>query len=674
MNRLLSLLILLCALAFSAQAQNGPLSGGTAKRVVFGSSLPAECDPGQGDQFFKTTAPVGIHECAAANTWSKLSSGGLPDPGADGYVVRSGAATLARTFAVGSNLSVSNANGTGGNTTISLGANVVTAVTNDTNLQGSIATNTLTFIWTGTLAKARQHAATVYNDAANTWSAGAQDMGAAASFKLPTGAGAAPTASGLLAYDSTAHAVKAGANGVGRTLLYADGSGAALTNLDAAALATNSVPLARITEVLAIADLTDATGKQGNATVVQMFGGGTPATNDCAKFDANGNIVSAGGACTTGAGDNVTINAAAMADVNFNDTTPAAPANGFNVKWQRANGTPDTASAYLDPTIMHTVTWGNNTNNVVWTFDAPSGNSVLTITDGVFDVSAGSLRVANIPVVVTSRTLTGGTGIAAIGDLSADRTISFASTELNALTWGDASLGSFAHTFNVSTGTDPVLTAGNNFLNLSTGQLQQGGIQVATLSGPEELTNKTINAEAAGNLITSVQKAYLVAAGCSNATASSGYDLATSATPTASCYGTSPQRFGGLDFADGSVQNSVVNFPLPSDWTGSIDFSFVWFSGSTSTNSAVWTLATACIANTEGLLAPTYNAAQTVADANLATANTRNSASITTITTTGCAAGETMFLKIGRDPTNGSDTLAATAVLLGVEITLRRAQ
>jgi hypothetical protein len=44
------------------------------------------------------------------------------------------------------------------------------------------------------------------------------------------------------------------------------------------------------------------------------------------------------------------------------------------------------------------------------------------------------------------------------------------------------------------------------------------------------------------------------------------------------------------------------------------------------------------------------------------------------ITTTGCASGETLFLRIGRDPTNGSDTLAATAVLLEFEVTLRRAQ
>lgn len=68
-------------------------------------------------------------------------------------------------------------------------------------------------ITSGVFAKARQHANTVYSDQANTWSTGAQDMGSASSFKVPTSGGAAPTAAGLLAYDSTSHILKAGING-----------------------------------------------------------------------------------------------------------------------------------------------------------------------------------------------------------------------------------------------------------------------------------------------------------------------------------------------------------------------------------------------------------------------------------------------------------------------------
>lgn len=56
------------------------------------------------------------------------------------------------------------------------------------------------------------------------------------------------------------------------------------------------------TEVLALADLSDVASKQGDSTKVQMAGSGTPSTNDCAKFDANGNIVTAGTACGAGGG------------------------------------------------------------------------------------------------------------------------------------------------------------------------------------------------------------------------------------------------------------------------------------------------------------------------------------------------------------------------------------
>lgn len=46
-------------------------------------------------------------------------------------------------------------------------------------------------------------------------------------------------------------------------------------------------------------DLTDVTAIRGNSTVVQMATAASVAENDCAKFDANGNLVSAGTGCTT---------------------------------------------------------------------------------------------------------------------------------------------------------------------------------------------------------------------------------------------------------------------------------------------------------------------------------------------------------------------------------------
>jgi hypothetical protein len=45
-----------------------------------------------------------------------------------------------------------------------------------------------------------------------------------------------------------------------------------------------------------------AASRQGGGAKVQMAGSGTPAANDCAKFDSSGNIVSAGAPCGSGGG------------------------------------------------------------------------------------------------------------------------------------------------------------------------------------------------------------------------------------------------------------------------------------------------------------------------------------------------------------------------------------
>lgn len=165
---------------------------------------------------------------------------------------------------------------------------------------------------------------------------------------------------------------------------------------------------------------------------------------------------------------------------------------------------------------------------------------------------------------------------------------------------------------------------------------------------------------------------YFPAAGCNNSAAGPALDIPTSNGAVANCFGTSPHRYGGLDFADGaSALTANLAKKLQAGWTSTIDIHFEWFSASTSTNSVVWTVQTVCTAPGEDISNPTYNAVQTVADANLATANLQNTASIASITTTGCAVGEVLWLKIGRDPTHASDLLAATATLLGVELVFR---
>jgi hypothetical protein len=54
--------------------------------------------------------------------------------------------------------------------------------------------------------------------------------------------------------------------------------------------------------LLTLRNITGITGQHGGAGVLQSFGGGTVATGDCARFDIDGNLVSAGAPCGSAGG------------------------------------------------------------------------------------------------------------------------------------------------------------------------------------------------------------------------------------------------------------------------------------------------------------------------------------------------------------------------------------
>ncbi len=194
-----------------------------------------------------------------------------------------------------------------------------------------------------------------------------------------------------------------------------------------------------------------------------------------------------------------------------------------------------------------------------------------------------------------------------------------------------------------------------------------------TASSSDTFTNKTLDVEGTGNAITTVQKIWLEASGCQNTTAALFWDTPTTNPAVAACVTGSNTQKGVADFADGASELSMQRtLLLPSDWTGNIDVKFKWFTTATS-GDVVWKFATICVADAE-TDDPSFNTASTVTDTAKGTTNQTNDATITGLTITGCAAGELIHLKVARDPANGSDTLAATARLIGVEVTTRRAQ
>jgi hypothetical protein len=183
------------------------------------------------------------------------------------------------------------------------------------------------------------------------------------------------------------------------------------------------------------------------------------------------------------------------------------------------------------------------------------------------------------------------------------------------------------------------------------------------------LTNKTLDAEGTGNVLTIPRRLWFPAAGCNNATAGSVWDLPTSNPAVAACKTGTNTQLGVLDFADGSNLSAQITYMLPTTWTGAVDAKIKWLTSATS-GSVVWQLSTICVADAE-TDDPSFNTASTVTDAAKGTTLQTNDASITGVTATGCAAGELLHLKIQRDSAHASDTLAATARLIGVGLVIR---
>lgn len=210
----------------------------------------------------------------------------------------------------------------------------------------------------------------------------------------------------------------------------------------------------------------------------------------------------------------------------------------------------------------------------------------------------------------------------------------------------------------------------------ATTALQTNG--TTRISSTGAVNNVSLDAEGTGNSLTTVSKIFIDGAGCQNTTASSNWDLPTSAAPTAACRtGTNTQQ-ATLDFAtDSGALTAQRKFRLPSDWAaGSNIDAIVTWSTSATTNDVVWQIAIACASDGDSD-DPGFTDDAFTADAAKGTANQLNDTAVNTVTTTGsCAAGDIAFMRIKRDPAHASDTLAAgtTARLIGVELAIRRTQ
>jgi hypothetical protein len=296
---------------------------------------------------------------------------------------------------------------------------------------------------------------------------------------------------------------------------------------------------------------------------------------------------------------------------------------------------------------------------------ADAFETTLSVTDPTADRSV-VLPDANTKIPIFTQVVTFAGPTAARTVTLPDANFTAARTDA-----GQTFTGTQVGTFTInSASTATTQSANDNSTKVST--TAYADTQVA--SGTATQTNKTIDAEGTGNTITIPVKVWLPGGGCNNATAAPFWDLPTSTPAVAACVtGTNIQK-GVLQYPDTSggfsAQNTIL---LPADFSGTIDARIIWRTSATSGN-AKWSLSTICTDVAATVTDdPAFNTASTVTTAAPGTTLRIQTSSITGVTATGCAAGNLLHVKLFRDGNDAADTIAATAEVIGVELTIRRA-
>lgn len=318
----------------------------------------------------------------------------------------------------------------------------------------------------------------------------------------------------------------------------------------------------------------------------------------------------------------------------------------------KSDGTNLIASGIADDSFVVTLM------NREFAVDSTGNNTALLVFPTIFEVRLGDVDSAGNDTLLTVNDTSQKVTITAINGLE----VAGAATGVMEIT--GVTSGTVTYTADDIAGTGiykPRATTGTHYL--------------VTEDGTSALTNKSLDVEGTGNSITTVGTTWFPGAGCVNTTPASFWDLPTSTPAVAACVTGTNTQIGVLQFADTSggfsAQNAIL---LPGDFTGTVDAKIIWRTGAT-TGNAKFSLSTVCTAvgatETDD---PAFNTASTVTTAAPGTANRLQTSAITTVTITGCAAGEFLHLRLFRDGNDGADTLSASLDVLGVEIKTRRAQ
>lgn len=184
-----------------------------------------------------------------------------------------------------------------------------------------------------------------------------------------------------------------------------------------------------------------------------------------------------------------------------------------------------------------------------------------------------------------------------------------------------------------------------------------------TTQTPATVWNKTVNAEATGNLITIVREYRFPMAGANGTTAGSVWNLPTTNPAVASAIQGTNVIQGVLNFPAAADTSAQVEHWISRFWDGGqVDAELTWMATPT-TGTVVMNLQTVCIADGE-TNDPSFNATSannTFTDAVKGTTLQTNLATVASLTMTGCAPGERLILKLRR-ASAPTDTMAGAPV------------
>ncbi|HXE91298.1 MAG TPA: right-handed parallel beta-helix repeat-containing protein [Terriglobales bacterium] len=329
-----------------------------------------------------------------------------------------------------------------------------------------------------------------------------------------------------------------------------------------------------------------------------------------------------------GGGDAISVNGSPATDANLLDGSITG--NDVPVKWAlNTASTPDDITGKIVTTDIRSVTFGN-ASSFTWTFDAGATDPTLafgsqSVTLGSADLLFATDNANDIGASGANRPRTGYFGTSVV-----------------------------APTVNATTA------------------LQTGGTTRIDSSGT--VTNVSLDAEGTGNTVTLPSKLYWAAGGCDGTTAGSALDLPTSGAAGKACIGSGP-RYGVLTFADAATSTAYWHWQFPADWASAtaVDLKITYTGDTSSTNNIVLQPAQACVGNDEDLLNPTFTTTTSATGAGPTTAGQRKTLTFSNITTTGCAANETVIFRLQRLGGDASDAYTGVLQVLAIEGTARRA-